>query len=69
MFIIHGKYFVKAKIILIVGPTFTLTIKRVRSTGAVASTLWNAGYKLRNEKWKRCGDICYAQLIRISKTK
>ena len=69
MFIIRGKYFVKAKLILIVGPSFTLTIKRVHSTGAVAGALCNHGYRLRNERWKRCGDICYAQLTRISKAK
>jgi hypothetical protein len=69
MFIIRGKYFEKARMLFVNGPTFTLTIKRVYNLGCLNGVLRHHGLKLRNHKkrWVKNGNIYYAELTRITK--
>lgn len=71
----HGKYFEKAKLLLIYSQYFTLTVRRVYSLGAVSSVLFNHGFKLKKDKnktrarWVKSGNIYYAKLVGISKNR
>jgi hypothetical protein len=64
VFIIRGKYFKKAKRLVIYGPRWVLTA-RVPSKGSLARVLNYHRLKHRGRgKWEKVGDVYYSELIR-----
>jgi hypothetical protein len=59
----RAKYFAKAKRLFVLGQGWTLTAK-VHNRGGLASALNYHGFRLRDRRWEKRGDILYADLIR-----